>query len=165
MKKIAISITLIKIPQNFHRNLQLNSCIQLLLQDELGVVDFSNPDKVRNEINNWVLEKTKKKIKNLLPSGSLSSTNKVALVNAAYFKGNWASKFKSEDTKRDNFYVKRDVIRNTEFMKQKGKFNYYTSEELRAHVLQMPYQGMKSFSIFVCKISHFGWFSKTSFTL
>lgn len=26
-------------------------------------------------------------------------------------------------------------------MKQKGKFNYYTSEELRAHVLQMPYQG------------------------
>ena len=29
----------------------------------------------------------------------------------------------------------------TKFMKQKGKFNYYTSEELRAHVLQMPYQG------------------------
>ena len=26
-------------------------------------------------------------------------------------------------------------------MKQKGKFNYYTSEELRAHVLQMPYKG------------------------
>ena len=29
----------------------------------------------------------------------------------------------------------------TKFMTQKGKFNYYTSEELRAHVLQMPYQG------------------------
>ena len=29
----------------------------------------------------------------------------------------------------------------TKFMKQKGKFNYYTSEELRAHVLQMPYKG------------------------
>ena len=29
----------------------------------------------------------------------------------------------------------------TKYMKQKGKFNYYTSEELRAHVLQMPYKG------------------------
>ena len=26
-------------------------------------------------------------------------------------------------------------------MKQKGRFNYYPSELLRAHVLQMPYQG------------------------
>ncbi len=26
-------------------------------------------------------------------------------------------------------------------MEQKGKFNYYTSEELRAHVLEMPYAG------------------------
>ncbi len=26
-------------------------------------------------------------------------------------------------------------------MEQKGKFNYYVSEELRAHVLEMPYRG------------------------
>ena len=63
------------------------------------------------------------------------------MVNAAYFKGNWASKFNSEETQRKPFYVKRDVIRNVEFMKQKGRFNYYPSELLRAHVLQMPYQG------------------------
>ena len=63
------------------------------------------------------------------------------MVNAAYFKGNWASKFNSEETERKPFYVKRDVIRNVEFMKQKGRFNYYPSELLRAHVLQMPYQG------------------------
>ena len=55
--------------------------------------------------------------------------------------GEWASKFEAEDTKRDNFYVRNDKITMTKFMKQKGKFNYYTSEELRAHVLQMPYKG------------------------
>ena len=77
----------------------------------------------------------------MLPPGSLSTTSKVALVNAAYFKGNWASKFNSKETQRKPFYVKRDVIRNVEFMKQKGRFNYYPSELLRAHVLQMPYQG------------------------
>ena len=37
----------------------------------------------------------------------------------------------------DNFYVKRDVIRATKFMRQEGQFNYYPSEELRAHVLQV----------------------------
>ena len=30
-------------------------------------------------------------------------------------------------------------IRVTEFMKQKGKFNYYPSEELRAHIVEFPY--------------------------
>ena len=55
--------------------------------------------------------------------------------------GQWMSKFDSANTKANNFYIKRDQITVTEFMEQKGKFNYYTSEELRAHVLEMPYIG------------------------
>jgi serine protease inhibitor len=27
------------------------------------------------------------------------------------------------------------------FMQQKGGFNYYTSEELQAHVVELPYEG------------------------
>ena len=72
----------------FNRELPLNSCIQLLLQDELAAVDFKNVEKVTNQINQWVNEKTRKKIPNLLPAGSLDSSTKMALVNAAYFKGN-----------------------------------------------------------------------------
>jgi serpin B len=112
-----------------------------LLQDELGVVDFQNIEKTTKEINEWVKEKTRKKIIDLLSPNSLEASTKMTLVNAAYFKGDWASKFDVEDTKRDNFYIRQDKISMTKFMKQKGKFNYYTSEELRAHVLQMPYQG------------------------
>ena len=73
----------------FDRDLPLNSCIQLLLQDELAAVDFKNVDKVTNQINQWVKEKTMKKIPELLPCGSLDSSTKMALVNAAYFKGNF----------------------------------------------------------------------------
>ena len=73
----------------FDRDLPLNSCIQLLLQDELAAVDFKNVDKVTNQINQWVKEKTMKKIPELLPSGSLDSSTKMALVNAAYFKGTY----------------------------------------------------------------------------
>jgi len=40
-----------------------------------------------------------------------------------------------------NFYVKRDKIRMVQFMNQEGGFNYYTSEELQAHVVELPYEG------------------------
>ena len=86
-------------------------------------------------------ERTKGKIANLLPPDALDGGTKMALVNAAYFKGEWQSKFEKAETEKDNFYVRRDKIRVTDFMHQKGKFNYYTSEELRAHVLELPYNG------------------------
>ncbi len=71
----------------FDRQLPLNSCIQLLLQDELGVVDFQNIEKTTKEINEWVKEKTRKKIIDLLSPNSLEASTKMTLVNAAYFKG------------------------------------------------------------------------------
>ena len=70
----------------------------------------------------------------------MDASTQMSLVNAAYFKGQWMSQFKPSDTKINNFYVKRDKIKIAKFMKQKGSFNYYLSEELRAHVLQIPYQ-------------------------
>jgi len=66
---------------------------------------------------------------------------RASLVNAAYFKGQWLSQFKPKDTKFGNFYVKRDKIRMVKYMRQEGSFNYYTSEELQAHVVELPYEG------------------------
>jgi len=127
----------------FDRSLPLNKCVSLLLNNELGAVDFASGggEKARKEINRWVEGKTLDKIKGLLPPGSIDTSTRMALVNAAYFKGQWSSQFQPNETKMDNFYVKRDVIRATQYMKQEGQFNYYPSEELRAHVLQLPYIG------------------------
>ena len=125
----------------FDRSLPLNRCLDLVLQDELEALDFTNSKKAVSIINSCVKRETDNKIRDLLLPGSLDGGTKVALVNAAYFKGDWKSKFEKSETKRNNFYVLRDTIRVTEFMEQKGKFNYYTSEELRAHVLEMPYVG------------------------
>lgn len=38
------------------------------------------------------------KIPNLLSEGSVDSTTKLVLVNAIYFKGNWAEKFEEANT-------------------------------------------------------------------
>merc|ERR1712014_176761 len=84
---------------------------------------------------------TKGHIKNLVPQGYVDYSTRASLVNAAYFKGQWLSQFKPKDTKFGNFYVKRDKIRMVKYMRQEGSFNYYTSEELQAHVVELPYEG------------------------
>lgn len=61
--------------------------------------DFiNNYEPTRKEINNWVSDETKDKIKDLLPDGSLSSDTRMVLVNAIYFKADWLDQFDADDT-------------------------------------------------------------------
>ena len=92
-------------------------------------------------MNGWVETLTKGSIKDLIPPGYVDSSTSASIMNAAYFKGQWLSQFKEADTKAGNFYVTRDEIRIVKFMNQKGAFNYYSSEELQAHVVELPYEG------------------------
>jgi serpin B len=49
--------------------------------------------------------------RDLIPAGAFDEGTKSVLVNAAYFKGSWKSQFEAEETKKNNFYVKRDKVR------------------------------------------------------
>jgi len=124
------------------QELAINNCLRLALADQVESVDFkTNSEATRVDINSWVSEVTRDKINDLIPAGYMDYSTKAAIVNAAYFKGEWVSQFKKSDTKIGNFYIKRDKIQMVKFMKQKGSFNYYTSEELQAHVVELPYEG------------------------
>jgi len=126
----------------FEQDMKLNECLQLALADQIELADFKNaPDTARENMNKWVEENTNGMIKDLVPEGYVDYSTKASVVNAAYFKGQWLSQFKPKDTKFGNFYIKRDQIRMVKFMVQKGSFNYYVSEELQAHVLELPYEG------------------------
>jgi len=126
----------------FERDVKLNECLRLALEDQIETVDFKgNPEAARENINAWVEGMTKGNIRNLIPPSYVDYSTRAALVNAAYFKGDWASQFKHAATKLGNFYVKRDQIRVVKYMNQEGAFNYYTSEELQAHVVELPYEG------------------------
>jgi len=126
----------------FEKDLKLNECLRLALGDQVELVNFKeDPEAARVNMNQWVEDKTNGIIKDLVPEGYVDYSTRASLVNAAYFKGQWASQFKASDTKFGNFYIKRDQIRMVKFMQQKGSFNYYVSEELQAHVLELPYEG------------------------
>eukprot|EP00921_Rhytidocystis_pertsovi_P023507 GHVQ01037608.1.p1 GENE.GHVQ01037608.1~~GHVQ01037608.1.p1 ORF type:complete len:486 (+),score=55.41 GHVQ01037608.1:162-1619(+) len=57
------------------------------------------PEKERIKINNWVADRTKRKISNLLPPGSITSMTRIVLVAALYFKGKWTKPFEELPSK------------------------------------------------------------------
>jgi len=103
-------------------------------------VDFKRRfEAARGDINKWVADRTKQKIKDLLPAGSLNALTRMVLTNAIYFKGDWASQFKKASTRPMDFHVTADKKTRAQMMYQSGKFGY--TETPDAQALKMPYDG------------------------
>uniref|UniRef100_A0A3B3ZQ02 Serpin domain-containing protein n=1 Tax=Periophthalmus magnuspinnatus TaxID=409849 RepID=A0A3B3ZQ02_9GOBI len=92
-------------------------------------------------INNWVEEQTQGKITDLLPSGVVSASTRLVLVNAIYFKGKWSSQFQEENTTDGEFRLNKTDTKPVKLMMQKAKFHFSFIEEVKCKVLEMPYEG------------------------
>ena len=66
-------------------------------------VDYGKPEDARKTINTWVGEKTKDKIPELLPQGSLDPRTQLVVTNAIWFKGRWEFPFPKSATKDEPF--------------------------------------------------------------
>ena len=53
-----------------------------------------NPDGATEEINAWVADQTKDRIKNLVPPGAIDPLTRMVLTNAIYFKAPWTEQFR-----------------------------------------------------------------------
>lgn len=66
--------------------------------------DFKgNAEGERVKINGWVEKQTNERIKDLLNKGALNSMTRMVLVNAIYFKGDWAVPFEKNASKLEDF--------------------------------------------------------------
>lgn len=104
-------------------------------------LDFAKGEEARKVINSWVEEKTNDKIKELIPSGSISDLTRLILVNAVYFKGNWRDMFEVEETKKEDFTMLDGSKEKVDMMTRKGKYNFAVNNDLRCTILMMPYKG------------------------
>ncbi len=106
-------------------------------------VDFQNaPEEQRLLINKWVEDQTQQKIKELLPKGppsSITSETRMVLVNAIYFKGDWLTKFKTENTHDLDFFVSEGAKVTVKMMNQTEKFDYF--EDSNFQYVELPYKG------------------------
>jgi serine protease inhibitor len=80
------------------------SAIKTYYGGDAFLADFSqNPDAARAEINGWVEEQTKDRIKDLIASGALKSDTRLVIASAIYFKGQWAIPFDESSTNVEDF--------------------------------------------------------------
>ncbi len=110
--------------------------------------DFINDEhreKARNEINNWVLENTNYKIKELIDKTSIDRDTRLVLLNAIHFLADWKYEFPKKKTRQMLFQgTNRQYIAS--FMHQKEKLNFYEDSLLK--FIELPYTNDKA-SMFI----------------
>ncbi len=107
---------------------------------DFTLLDFVNEtEKSRKIINSWVEEKTKEKIKDLIPLGGVDKLTALVLTNAIYFKGEWKTKFEEKDTKLADFAISEKNEVEVRMMHLKEDFKYYSDEKMQA--IELPYKG------------------------
>lgn len=128
--------------EGFSLRAKFEKAINEYFNSEVTLADFSQSGIVAKEINEWVEEKTKEKIKKLISPGDLNSDIRVVLVNAIYFMGNWENPFEKERTEEDLFYTSEDDGIYCQMMYIMRDFNYcYSHDSLDASILELPYRG------------------------
>ncbi|KAK5645687.1 hypothetical protein RI129_004151 [Pyrocoelia pectoralis] len=110
-----------------------------LFFSEAESVDFAENVESAKKINIWVEEKTNSKIKDLVTADCLNELTRLVLVNAIYFKGNWAHQFSKEATRTEKFYISDSETVDCDMMHITKRFNYRDDEELDAQILEMKY--------------------------
>jgi serine protease inhibitor len=105
----------------------------------LSELDFRNSEEARKIINTWVEKKTRDKIKDLLPEGSINGLTRLVLTNAIYFKGDWATPFQKKATREDKFSTSASDSVKAPMMHQTNRFGYLDGGSFQA--LEMPYAG------------------------
>ena len=69
-------------------------------------MDFAKKAKeATKEINAWVLEQTRQRIRDLIPPDALNADTRLVLANAIYLKAPWEEAFSAEQTKPEPFHV------------------------------------------------------------
>ncbi len=103
-------------------------------------LDFATAaESARQQINDWVSDKTKGKITGLIPPGLLNGMTRLVLVNAIYFKGNWTHQFKKLHTQPAPFFVAADHETQTPLMNLTDNFKYAETDAWQ--LLEMSYVG------------------------
>lgn len=97
-------------------------------------------EEARGTINTWVEEKTKEKVRDLIPPGGVSPLTRLVLVNAVYFYGFWEARFDQSLTKKDVFHSPGGDVKTPMMTFQEAvKARYLDTGAFQA--VELPYRG------------------------
>uniref|UniRef100_A0A915AG03 Serpin domain-containing protein n=1 Tax=Parascaris univalens TaxID=6257 RepID=A0A915AG03_PARUN len=105
--------------------------IQVNYDGNLRQVDFSQPEAVAKEINDYVQQETDSKIRNLVNAGMFSEQSLIIILSAVYFKGRWKDPFVEKDTHKKYFRESEDKRRQVDMMVKTGGFPYFENDNVQ----------------------------------
>jgi len=112
--------------------------LQKFYDSELYSLDFGKAKETAEYINDWVLERTNKRIKNLVNEYHIRGSNDgMVLVNAIFFKANWLRQFNPKSTSIMSFYStpKKEIPVNMMYVQD--HFAYADVADMQ--VIELPY--------------------------
>jgi serpin B len=109
---------------------------------QIASLDFSDPAAPRI-INSWVNKNTEGKIDKIIDK--INSEDILFLINAIYFKGQWQSEFKKENTKPDVFRLAGGEEKQVSMMSRSGNFSYYKGKGFQSVALPYGKGGVRMF--------------------
>jgi serine protease inhibitor len=101
---------------------------------EMAALDFSSPGAA-TRINSWASKETRGMIPKLLDR--LDPADIVLLLNAVYFKGQWAQQFDKAKTQQRDFTLAGGSVKQVPRMMQSGRFGYFETAQMQA--IRLPF--------------------------
>ena len=107
-------------------------------QASLNQADFKiGAEAARGNINRWVAQKTRDKIQDILPAGSLDSLTRLVLANAIYFKGAWTKPYDKAQTSTQPFHLSASAQAEVPLMYHVDTVKYTENTDFQA--VELPY--------------------------
>uniref|UniRef100_A0A914GZA2 Serpin domain-containing protein n=1 Tax=Globodera rostochiensis TaxID=31243 RepID=A0A914GZA2_GLORO len=121
---------------------------------QFETLNFQKSVESAKKINKFVEQATHDKIHDLISSNMLNDMTRLVLINAVYFKGEWANKFNAHNTKKKTFHIDENNTEELDMMSRSAKLIYFENNELQ--LLGMPYRGGEMFMFVLLPKKRFG---------
>lgn len=96
---------------------------------EIVDLDFSNPSSAAR-VNGWASKETQGKIPKIIDK--IDPHDRLLLLNAVYFKGQWMHKFDKTQTQQKEFALAAGTVKQVPRMAQTQRFGYFETPQLQA---------------------------------
>jgi len=127
------------VKRNFPILVDYQKMLRQFFGSDIKTMDFEDSEAAADTINDWVEERTKDKIKDLIQPDMIDEDTSLVLVSAIYFKSNWAKKF--DRTELMKFQISPSSNVEVPMMKKTENIFYASLDSLASNMIELPYKG------------------------
>ncbi len=133
------------VDSGFIKNINQNFNSEIFRFNEKNMISANK------QLKDWVSKKTKDKITDI---NGLINDNKLSIVNAIYFMGEWDKPFKIKKTKRNKFYSLDNEKNDIKYMNNLSRYDYYEDSDIQC--VSLPYKCSQFSMIVILPKEKFG---------